>query len=306
MPRPRKTGLEYFPLDCQMDDKIEMLEAEHGMEGFGVYIRLLQHCYQQEDGKLDMSVVFRWKTLGKTLGILPENLRKMVDTMLEIGLFDRKTFDEQQQLTSNGIQKRLDKVATLRQKERQRKSEPDSDPKPGFSGGKQELSGRNSTQKEKESKKESKEEKERLGGDSAGADAPTTTEPVSSLPSSPSLVPPSQQPAAAKSPPVARHPPKPDLETRRDAFKESVRDYYRNNRSKYPDTMYPAFIAYWAESDGKKMRWEKETVFEIPNRLSTWHQRETKSVAPNKTLQVNGNGRNTRTEPTPGQPFGKL
>ena len=150
MARPKKVGLEYFPLDCQMDDKILMLEAEHGMEGFGVYIRLLQYCYQIEDGRLDMSIVFRWKTLGKTLGIPPENLRTMVETMLEIGLFDRKVFDDEQKLTSNGIQKRLNQVAELRQKERLRKAKADSEPTQEFSSGKPENSTRKSTQKERD------------------------------------------------------------------------------------------------------------------------------------------------------------
>ncbi|KAB7730121.1 DUF4373 domain-containing protein [Rudanella paleaurantiibacter] len=150
MARPKKVGLEYFPLDCQMDDKILMLEAEHGMEGFGVYVRLLQYCYQQEDGKLDMSVVFRWKTLGKTLGIPAENLRKMVDTMLEIDLFDRMTFENEQKLTSNGIQKRIDKVSALRQKERLRKSEADSKPENELSAGKPDNSARKSAQKERD------------------------------------------------------------------------------------------------------------------------------------------------------------
>jgi hypothetical protein len=56
MARPKKIGLEYFPLDCQMDDKVEMLEAEHGLEGFAVYVKLLQAIYQTEAGELDMGV----------------------------------------------------------------------------------------------------------------------------------------------------------------------------------------------------------------------------------------------------------
>ncbi len=121
MARPKKIGLEYFPLDCQMDDKIEMLEAEHDLIGFAVYIKLLQQIYQTENGELDMSIVFRWKTLGKTLGIPAENLRKMVETMLEIGLFHRKTFEERNVLTSSGVKKRIEKVDELRTKDRRRK-----------------------------------------------------------------------------------------------------------------------------------------------------------------------------------------
>lgn len=122
MARPKKIGLEYFPLDCQMDDKIEMLEAEHDLVGFAVYIKLLQAIYQTDAGELDMSVIFRWKTLGKTLGIPPENLRKMVDTMLEVGLFCKNCFADRNVLTSNGIKKRLSKVSDMRQKDRGRKN----------------------------------------------------------------------------------------------------------------------------------------------------------------------------------------
>lgn len=132
MARPAKIGLEYFPLDCQMDDKVEMLEAVHDLIGFAVYIKLLQEIYQTQEGELDMSLVFRWKTLGKKYGIPEENLRTIIGTMLEIGLFDKSTFEERQVLTSNGIKSRLTEVSNRRKKDRIRKAEGDSE----FSGGK--------------------------------------------------------------------------------------------------------------------------------------------------------------------------
>lgn len=136
MARPKKVGLEYFPLDCQMDDKVEMLKAEHGLTGFAAYIILLQHIYQTEAGELDMSVVFRWKTLGKQLDMSVESLQQLLDTMFAIGLFDRTAYDERQVLTSNGIQKRRKRVAGLREKDRSRKAEGDSEDSPTFSDGK--------------------------------------------------------------------------------------------------------------------------------------------------------------------------
>lgn len=136
MARPKKIGLEYFPLDCQMDDKVEMLEAEHGLTGFAVYIKLLQHIYQTDDAELDMSVVLRWKTLGKLLEMSVETLKAHVETMFAVSLFDRQAFDERQVLTSNGIQKRRIKVAGLRAKDRSRKAETDSADSPELSSGK--------------------------------------------------------------------------------------------------------------------------------------------------------------------------
>ena len=136
MARPKKIGLEYFPLDCQMDDKVEMLEAEHGLTGFALYIKMLQHIYQTDDAELDMSVVFRWKTLGRQMEMSVETLKAHVETMFAVGLFDRQAFDERQILTSNGIQKRRIKVAELREKDRSRKAVADSADSPELSIGK--------------------------------------------------------------------------------------------------------------------------------------------------------------------------
>ncbi|GAB4020248.1 hypothetical protein GCM10028808_60760 [Spirosoma migulaei] len=132
MARPQKVGLEYFPLDCRMDDKIEMLEAEFGLTGFAVYIKLLQEIYQTEFGELDMSVVFRWKTLGKRLDMSVNELENIVYFCLEVNLFDKECFQNEQKLTSGGIQKRLGKVAGMRQNDRNRKNKTE----PEFSAGK--------------------------------------------------------------------------------------------------------------------------------------------------------------------------
>ncbi|MCC3156457.1 DUF4373 domain-containing protein [Hymenobacter sp. 15J16-1T3B] len=121
MARPKKVGLEYFPLNTRMNDKIDMLEAEHGLEGFAVYIKLLQLIYQTEAGELDMSNEFRWKMLPKTWGFPAENFRKIVDTMLEIGLFSTGEFTARKVLTSESVQKRIDAVTGRRRKDRDRK-----------------------------------------------------------------------------------------------------------------------------------------------------------------------------------------
>lgn len=46
--RPQKEGLEYFPLDVDMDqdDKVALIEAQHGLVGFGVVIKLLMKIYK--------------------------------------------------------------------------------------------------------------------------------------------------------------------------------------------------------------------------------------------------------------------
>ena len=45
MARPKKQGLDYFPLDVNVDNKIEILESEYGILGFGFIVRLYQKKY---------------------------------------------------------------------------------------------------------------------------------------------------------------------------------------------------------------------------------------------------------------------
>lgn len=47
MARPNKAGLEYFSLDCGMDDKVELIEAKYGLIGFAVIIKLWQKIYSE-------------------------------------------------------------------------------------------------------------------------------------------------------------------------------------------------------------------------------------------------------------------
>ncbi len=164
MARPKKIGLEYFPLDCQMDDKVEMLEAEHGLVGFAVYLKLLQHIYQTENAELDMSIVFRWKTLGKQLEMTIEMLQAHVETMFQVGLFDRAAYTERQMLTSNGIQKRREKVTGLREKDRSRKADAHSDSTASFPDGKPTENGGKGKEKGKNTNVFQKETLTEVGG----------------------------------------------------------------------------------------------------------------------------------------------
>ena len=45
MGRQIKEGLDYFDLSCQMDDKIKLIQAEFGLKGFAVVVKLYQKIY---------------------------------------------------------------------------------------------------------------------------------------------------------------------------------------------------------------------------------------------------------------------
>ena len=43
--RQGKVGLDYFELDCLLNDKIRLIQAEFGLKGFAVIVKLYQKIY---------------------------------------------------------------------------------------------------------------------------------------------------------------------------------------------------------------------------------------------------------------------
>lgn len=116
MPRPIKQGLDYFPIDVDMggDDKIELIEAVHGIEGFGIIIKLLMKIYRA-------GYFYPWTERERTLfaGKINkdvEYIQKIVDDAIRWGFFDKKIYKEHRVLTSSGIQKRYLKATKRRDK----------------------------------------------------------------------------------------------------------------------------------------------------------------------------------------------
>lgn len=131
MARPLKTGLDYFPLDCDLCEKVEALDAKFGNDGFAVWIKLLQVIYKTDDGCFRYSDVFRRTTAAKRANLDEERWNKIVEYMLEVGLFDAEAFKTQGVLTSNGIRKRIDGVSSERAAARRRAlSRPSPTPPP--------------------------------------------------------------------------------------------------------------------------------------------------------------------------------
>jgi len=116
--RPIKTGLDFFPVDVDMmnDDKIYLLEAQHGIEGFGIYIRLLQRIYRE-------SYYCRWGEkqaliFARKNSVDVETVCAVVKTCLEVGLFCEDLYNQYEVLTSRGVQKRYLNVCSRRKEVR--------------------------------------------------------------------------------------------------------------------------------------------------------------------------------------------
>lgn len=108
-------GLSWFKLDCQLDDKFDLIEAEFGIKGFAVIVKLLQKIYGGEgyycEWTNDVGLMFS-KKINEGFELVSE----IVSASIRRGIFSKELYDKYQILTSNGIQKRYLEAAARRQK----------------------------------------------------------------------------------------------------------------------------------------------------------------------------------------------
>ena len=118
VPRPKKTGLDYFPLDVDFldDPKIKILKARYGRDGIVFYIYLLCEIYKQ-GYYLQVDNDFEY-IVSDDLKIDQNKAKQVLNFLLSRSLFDNTLFQSDKVLTSAGIQKRFQ----LAVKERARKN----------------------------------------------------------------------------------------------------------------------------------------------------------------------------------------
>jgi len=105
MARQPKEGLDYFLLDCVLDDKFRLIEAEFGLSGFGVVVKLFQKIYGQcgyyVEWKNEVALLF-----AKDIGLGGSVVSEIVSASVKRGIFDVNMYERYSILTSAGIQKR--------------------------------------------------------------------------------------------------------------------------------------------------------------------------------------------------------
>ncbi|KAA0944107.1 DUF4373 domain-containing protein [Sporosarcina sp. ANT_H38] len=106
MARPQKRGLDYFPLDVDIDqdDKIQLVEALHGMTGFSVVIKLLMRIYKE-------GYYYEWGEMehllfSRRVNVDINTLTKIVNDCIKYGIFNKGIYETYKVLTSAGIQER--------------------------------------------------------------------------------------------------------------------------------------------------------------------------------------------------------
>ena len=105
MARPTKAGLDYFPLDVHMDDKVNLIEAQYGLAGFAVVIKLWQQIYADKGYYTEWGEQNELLFAGKN-GIELESLKNIIAATVRWGIFDADLLSRYGILTSAGIQKR--------------------------------------------------------------------------------------------------------------------------------------------------------------------------------------------------------
>lgn len=117
--RPIKEGLDYFELDCHMDEKVRLIQAEFGYKSFAIVVKLFQkiygefgyYCKWQED-----SLLLFMSENGVSSCEEKNYITEVVKACIRRDIFSEKLFNEYRILTSFGIQKRYLNATSKREK----------------------------------------------------------------------------------------------------------------------------------------------------------------------------------------------
>lgn len=100
-----KDGIDYFPFDTCLDDKFELIEAEFGLTGFSIVVKLFQKIYGGQgyycEWTNEVALLFGLRT-GAGGNVVSE----IVSASIKRGIFNSTMYEKYQILTSVGIQKR--------------------------------------------------------------------------------------------------------------------------------------------------------------------------------------------------------
>lgn len=108
MARPTKAGLDYFELDCQLEEKVRLIQAEFGLKGFAVVVKLYQKIYGE------FGYYCEWNG-DSLLLFMSENglpgdsknlIQEIVSACIRRDIFSEQIYKKYGVLTSVGVQKR--------------------------------------------------------------------------------------------------------------------------------------------------------------------------------------------------------
>lgn len=99
-----RQGVDYFPLDVHMDEKIRLIKARFGLEGYAVLIILFQYIYSQGywcPWSDDIALLFSDENR-----IEITKLKEILQECFDRNILNYSMYEKYQILTSKGIQER--------------------------------------------------------------------------------------------------------------------------------------------------------------------------------------------------------
>lgn len=116
--RGYKVGLDYFELDCYMEEKVKLIQAEFGLKGFAVVVKLYQkiyggfgyYCEWSEDSLL------LFTSENGLSGDSKNFIQQIVSACIRRNIFSEQLFNKFGILTSCGVQKRYLNAVSKREK----------------------------------------------------------------------------------------------------------------------------------------------------------------------------------------------
>ncbi len=107
--RPTKAGLDYFELDCHMEAKVRLIQAEYGLKGFAIVVKLYQKIYGEFgyycEWNEDSSLLFMSEN-GVSSREEKNLIKEIVSACIRRDIFSEEIYKKYGVLTSVGVQKR--------------------------------------------------------------------------------------------------------------------------------------------------------------------------------------------------------
>lgn len=114
-----KEGIPSFLLDCRTNDNISEIEAEYGVKGFAVVVRLWQKIYAEKGYYCEWiersPSLFLSNWFGGGSGVTIDLINEIVKRCLKNGIFDAKMYEDYSILTSARIQEQYFGVVKRRE-----------------------------------------------------------------------------------------------------------------------------------------------------------------------------------------------
>ena len=110
-----KEAFDFFPLDVHLSDKMELIEAEFGLIGFVVIVKLWMRIYGSSgyycEFDEEVALMFSHKT-----GVGVNAVSEILNAAFKRGIFDKTLYEKYKILTSKGIQERCMKMCSRRKR----------------------------------------------------------------------------------------------------------------------------------------------------------------------------------------------